>query len=95
MINALAVVGKKIGEVKIASTGAGAAGIACLDMLVQLGVKPENIFVVDRDGVLYNGRADDMDPAKQRYARDTDGAHAWPTSSRTRISSSACRPAAC
>ncbi|HTI95062.1 MAG TPA: NADP-dependent malic enzyme [Rudaea sp.] len=71
VLNALTVVGKKIGEVKIASTGAGAAGIACLDMLVQLGVKPENILVVDRVGVLYKGRADDMDPAKQRYARDT------------------------
>ena len=71
VLNALTVVGKKIGEVKIASTGAGAAGIACLDMLVQLGVKPENILVVDRVGVLYKGRADDMDSAKQRYARDT------------------------
>jgi malate dehydrogenase (oxaloacetate-decarboxylating)(NADP+) len=71
VINALAVVGKNIGDVKIASTGAGAAGIACLDMLVQLGVKPENILVVDRVGVLYKGRADDMDPAKQRYARET------------------------
>ena len=71
VLNALAVVGKRIGEVKIASTGAGAAGIACLDMLVQLGVKPENILVADRSGVIYKGRADDMDPAKQRYARDT------------------------
>ncbi|MHB8447570.1 MAG: NADP-dependent malic enzyme [Rudaea sp.] len=71
VLNALAVVGKKIGEVKIASTGAGAAGIACLDMLVQLGVKPEHILVADRSGVIYKGRADDMDPAKQRYARDT------------------------
>src|SRR5487761_1959653 len=71
VLNALAVVGKKIGEVKIASTGAGAAGIACLDMLVQLGVKPENILVADRSGVIYKGRADDLDPAKQRYARDT------------------------
>src|SRR5690348_9222400 len=71
VLNALAVVGKKIGEVKVASTGAGAAGIACLDMLVQLGVNPANILVVDRVGVIYAGRKDDMDPAKQRYARDT------------------------
>jgi malate dehydrogenase (oxaloacetate-decarboxylating)(NADP+) len=71
VINALHVVGKKIGEVKIASTGAGAAGIACLDMLVQLGAKPENILVADRIGVLYKGRREDMDAAKQRYARDT------------------------
>ncbi|MBS0569571.1 MAG: NADP-dependent malic enzyme [Proteobacteria bacterium] len=71
VLNALTVVGKKIDEVKIASTGAGAAGIACLDMLVQLGVKPENILVADRVGVLYPGRTQEMDPNKQRYARDT------------------------
>ena len=71
VLNALAVVGKKIGEVKVASTGAGAAGIACLDMLVQLGVKPEHILVADRIGVIHNGRDKEMDAAKKRYARDT------------------------
>jgi len=71
VLNALAVVGKKIEEVKLVSTGAGAAGIACLDMLVQLGLRPENIRVADRHGVIYKGRPDDMDPAKERYARDT------------------------
>jgi malate dehydrogenase (oxaloacetate-decarboxylating)(NADP+) len=71
VINALAVVGKDIGKVKVVSTGAGAAGIACLDMLVQLGVRPENIWVADRVGVIYTGRKEDMDEAKQRYARDT------------------------
>jgi malate dehydrogenase (oxaloacetate-decarboxylating)(NADP+) len=70
VINALEVVGKKIGDVKLATTGVGAAGIACLDMLVALGLKPENILGFDRDGVLYNGRGS-MDPDKQRYARDT------------------------
>ncbi|BDU18751.1 NADP-dependent malic enzyme [Dyella sp. GSA-30] len=70
IINALEVVGKKIGDVKLATTGVGAAGIACLDMLVALGLKPENILGFDRDGVLYTGR-DNMDPDKQRYARDT------------------------
>lgn len=69
--NALEVVGKKINEVKLATSGAGAAGIACLDMLVALGLKPENILAVDRDGVLYTGR-DHLDPDKARYARDTD-----------------------
>ncbi|ALN89574.1 MULTISPECIES: NADP-dependent malic enzyme [Lysobacter] len=69
--NALEVVGKKIEDVKLATSGAGAAGIACLDMLVALGMKPENILAVDRDGVLYTGRGN-MDPDKQRYARDTD-----------------------
>src|SRR5579859_808692 len=71
ILNALEVVGKKIEDVKLATTGVGAAGIACLDMLVALGLKPENITVCDIEGVLYNGR-DQMDPDKQRYARNTD-----------------------
>jgi malate dehydrogenase (oxaloacetate-decarboxylating)(NADP+) len=71
VLNALEVVGKKIEDVKLATSGAGAAGIACLDMLVALGMKPEHILAVDRDGVLYTGRGH-MDPDKQRYARDTD-----------------------
>lgn len=70
VVNALQVVGKKIEDVKLATAGAGAAGIACLDMLVALGLKPENILAYDREGVLYTGR-DHMDPDKQRYARDT------------------------
>ncbi|MDQ6647386.1 MAG: NADP-dependent malic enzyme [Pseudomonadota bacterium] len=71
VINALEVVGKKIEDVHLATAGAGAAGIACLDMLVALGLKPENILAYDRDGVLYIGR-EQLDPDKQRYARDTD-----------------------
>ena len=71
VLNALEVAGKKIDEVKLATTGAGAAGIACLDMLVALGVKPENILAFDRDGVIHTGRAN-LDPDKARYARDTD-----------------------
>ncbi|CAM5394602.1 NADP-dependent malic enzyme [Rhodanobacter lindaniclasticus] len=70
VVNALEVVGKKIGEVKLATTGAGAAGIACLDMLVALGVKPENIVAFDREGVIHTGRGN-LDPDKARYARDT------------------------
>jgi malate dehydrogenase (oxaloacetate-decarboxylating)(NADP+) len=71
LLNALQVVGKDIWEVKLATSGAGAAGIACLDMLVSLGLKPENILAFDREGVLYTGRGH-MDADKQRYARDTD-----------------------
>jgi malate dehydrogenase (oxaloacetate-decarboxylating)(NADP+) len=71
VLNALEVVGKKIGEVKLVSTGAGAAGIACMDMLVRLGLKPDNIWVADRHGVIYKGRGEDMDEAKARFARDT------------------------
>ena len=71
VVNALEVIGKKIGDVKLATSGAGAAGIACLDMLVALGLKPENILAFDRDGVIYSGRPN-LDPDKARYARDTD-----------------------
>ena len=71
VLNALEIVGKDIAKVKLATAGAGAAGIACLDMLVALGMKPENILALDREGVLYTGRGK-MDPDKQRYARDTD-----------------------
>ncbi|MBK8066532.1 MAG: NADP-dependent malic enzyme [Rhodanobacteraceae bacterium] len=71
IVNALHVVGKDIGEVKLAVSGAGAAGIACLDMLVQLGMRKENILVVDRKGVVYVGRAEEMDADKARYARET------------------------
>jgi malate dehydrogenase (oxaloacetate-decarboxylating)(NADP+) len=70
VLNALEVVGKKFEEVKVATTGAGAAGIACLDMLVALGVKPENIVAFDREGVIHTGR-ENLDPDKARYARDT------------------------
>src|SRR5690349_9142575 len=70
VLNALEVVGKKIEDVRLATTGAGAAGIACLDMLVALGVKPENIIAFDRDGVIYRGR-EHLDPDKARYASDT------------------------
>src|SRR5690606_11172629 len=70
LVNALEVVGKDIAEVKLATAGAGAAGIACMDMPVSLGPKPENIRAVDRAGVLHTGR-DNLDPDKQRYARDT------------------------
>ncbi len=71
VVNALEVVGKDITRVKVATTGAGAAGIACLDMLVALGVKKENILAFDRDGVIHAGRPG-LDPDKARYARDTD-----------------------
>jgi malate dehydrogenase (oxaloacetate-decarboxylating)(NADP+) len=70
LVNALHVLGKDIGSVRLAASGAGAAGIACLDMLVSLGVKPENISVADKEGVLYVGRPN-LDPSLERYARNT------------------------
>ena len=71
IVNALKVVGKPIGEITLVHTGAGAAGIACLDMLVSLGVRPENIRVADRLGVVYAGRTEEVDANKARYARET------------------------
>ena len=71
VLNAMDITGKKIEEVKLATTGMGAAGISCVNMLVQLGLKPENILAFDRDGVLHTGRTD-LDSEKARYARDTD-----------------------
>src|SRR3546814_5033514 len=71
VLNALQVAGKKIEDVKVATTGAGAAGIACLDMLVALGVRKDNIVAFDRDGVIFSGRPG-LDPDKARYASDTD-----------------------
>jgi malate dehydrogenase (oxaloacetate-decarboxylating)(NADP+) len=68
--NALHVVGKRIDEVKLAVSGAGAAGIACLDMLVALGMRREHILVVDKDGVLHAGRTD-LNEGTVRYARET------------------------
>ena len=58
LLNGLELVGKKIGDVKLVVSGAGAAAIACLDVLVGLGVKRENIFVVDSKGVIHEGRED-------------------------------------
>src|SRR5690606_11244568 len=71
VVNALEIAGKDIAQVRVATTGAGAAGIACLDMLVALGLKPEHITAFDRGGVIHTGRTD-LDEDKRRYARDTD-----------------------
>ena len=71
LLNGLRVVGKKIDEVKLVCSGAGAAAIACLDLVVGLGVKKENIHIVDSKGVVYIGRDEKLDPSKARYARET------------------------
>jgi malate dehydrogenase (oxaloacetate-decarboxylating)(NADP+) len=72
MINALEIVGKKIGDIRLVASGAGAAGIACLDLLVNLGLRRENVLVCDSRGVIYAGREEDMEPGKASYARDTE-----------------------
>ncbi len=72
ILNGLKVVNKRIGEIKLVCSGAGAAAIACLDLLVHLGVSRENIFVVDSRGVIWEGRDENMEPNKARYAQRTD-----------------------
>ena len=69
--NALRLVGKEIGQVKLVCSGAGAAALACLKLLESLGLRRENIFVTDKAGVVYQGRGEGMDDHKARYARDT------------------------
>jgi len=69
--NGLRVVEKAIGEVKVVCSGAGAAALACLDLLVALGVKRENVWVSDIKGVVYKGRTEEMDDHKVRYVQDT------------------------
>ncbi|WP_027238031.1 NADP-dependent malic enzyme [Leisingera caerulea] len=70
--NALHVAGKSFEEIKIVSTGGGAAGIACLNMLVKLGVKRENIWLCDIHGLVYEGREEDMNPQKAAFAQASD-----------------------
>ena len=72
VLNGLKAVGKDIKEVKLVSSGAGAAALACLDLLVLLGMPVENIWVTDIKGVVYEGRIEDMEPLKARYAKVTD-----------------------
>ena len=69
--NGLKVVGKRIGEVKLVASGAGAAALACLDLLQKMGLPLANITVTDIKGVVYKGRRELMDPDKERYARET------------------------
>jgi malate dehydrogenase (oxaloacetate-decarboxylating)(NADP+) len=70
--NALLLAGKKLSEVKIVTSGAGAAAIACLNLLVAMGAQRKNIWVTDIDGVVHEGRNTLMDPWKSVYAQKTD-----------------------
>ncbi|HRP24697.1 NADP-dependent malic enzyme [Thauera sp.] len=72
LLNGLKVIGKDIDKVRLVCSGAGAAAIACLDLMVSLGVKRENIFVCDSKGVIFEGREPNMEPTKARYAQTTD-----------------------
>ena len=73
LLNGLELVGKKIGDVKVAVSGAGAAAIACLDVMVALGVRPANVHACDSKGLIYAGRAS-VDASKARYAQPDTGA---------------------
>ena len=67
--NALHVAGKRFDEIKVVSTGGGAAGIACLNMLLKLGVRRENVWLCDLEGLVYKGREAQMTPQKAEYAQ--------------------------
>ncbi|MBT4699559.1 MAG: NADP-dependent malic enzyme [Rhodospirillaceae bacterium] len=72
IFNALRVVDKPIEKVKVVSTGGGAAGVACLNLLVSLGLPIEQIHLIDRVGLVYKGRTEEMDDLKAKFAQDTD-----------------------
>jgi malate dehydrogenase (oxaloacetate-decarboxylating)(NADP+) len=71
-LNGLQVVGKDIGKVKLVVSGAGAAALACVDLLLDVGLRRENVWLSDLAGVVYEGRRELMDPEKARYAQRTD-----------------------
>jgi malate dehydrogenase (oxaloacetate-decarboxylating)(NADP+) len=71
ILNGLKIVGKDIRDVRLACCGGGAAALACLDLLVSLGLPREHVFVTDRVGVVYEGRTEEMNPYLARYARPT------------------------
>ncbi|HXV07680.1 MAG TPA: NADP-dependent malic enzyme [Burkholderiales bacterium] len=71
VLNGLKVVGKDIRRVQLVCSGAGAAALSCLDLLVHLGLPLDNVTVADIKGVVYRGRTEEMDEFKARYARDT------------------------
>jgi malate dehydrogenase (oxaloacetate-decarboxylating)(NADP+) len=71
ILNGLAIVGKERKQVKLVTSGAGAAALACLDLLVDIGFSLDNIWVTDLAGVVYQGRTELMDPIKVRFARVT------------------------
>jgi len=72
VLNAMRLTGKDLGSIKLVTSGAGAAAIACLDLLVTMGLAIDNIWVSDIYGVLYRGRPEEMDSFRERYAQDTD-----------------------
>jgi malate dehydrogenase (oxaloacetate-decarboxylating)(NADP+) len=72
MLNAVEVVGKELGKIRVVFNGAGASAVACAEHYVRLGVQRENILMCDTKGVVYAGRAENMNPYKARFANPTD-----------------------
>ena len=72
ILNGLSYLGKDLKDIKLVTSGAGAAALACLDLLVMLGIPVENIWVTDIHGLVYEGRVEEMEPIKARYAKKTD-----------------------
>lgn len=71
LMNACEIVGKKFENLKVVLNGPGAAGIACLNLLINAGIKPQNVIVCDSNGVIYKGRTEKMTPLKEKYAVET------------------------
>ena len=76
VINGLTVCDKEMSAAKLVVSGAGAAALACVDLLLDLGMRRENIWLTDLAGVVYEGRRELMDPEKARFAQQNAGAHA-------------------
>lgn len=72
LINALRLAGKQIDQIKMVVMGAGAAALACVNLYLTMGLKSENVFMFDRHGLIYEGRAEEMDPYKAKFARSHD-----------------------
>ena len=72
LLNGLELVGKRIDEVRVAVSGAGAAALACLDVMVGLGVKRENVYVCDSKGLIFEGRPGGFDESKARFAQTSE-----------------------
>ena len=72
LINGLRIIEKDISKANLVCSGAGATALACLDLLVEMGMKPDNIVVCDRTGVIHKGRKEDLDEYKLKYAIDTN-----------------------
>jgi malate dehydrogenase (oxaloacetate-decarboxylating)(NADP+) len=91
LINALHLTGRDMRETKLVVNGAGAAGIACLDLLKAMGFSPNNVLLCDTKGVVYRGRTEGMNQWKSAHAAETEAARS-PTPWRARTPCSACRP---